>query len=443
MVEWAKAHTALTPRQEQYANKHCFWETALVSRGKCYCTKCKGVWRDKEAENKTTLVCPHCGKKLEVTAHKTHISMGAYFSVFTTVDGMQVCKWYLGDRTCKNDGTEEFLYHHVGTEFLSEDGKLNSVEIARATMAWQRDLWSFGSELQVRRYSFFKSYITGNASYYERVLPIMKKRGFKTDRAYEGVEMCIMQETLTDTQLESLVKIGHVGVVLDYLRFGWRFTDDERTAIKLANRHHVLFDSRDKWTDYKDYIRALREMGKDIHNPAILFPKDFQKAHQELHEKVMAKREREAREEERQRKIAEQQAKKERRIWIDKYAAKYTGMELRSDAFVIKPLISRAEFKAEGKTMHHCIETYYGKPNTLLLSIEHDGNKCETAEIFLKNAEIKQCRGCCNQPSQYHDIIVKLLKRFMNEFVRRYKADIKQNTLPILASHYKTYQKAI
>lgn len=444
MVEWAKAHTALTSRHKQYANKHCFWETALVSRGKCYCTKCKSTWRDKEAENQPTVTCPHCGEKLEVTAHTTQANMGAYFSVFTTVNDMQVCKWYDVRRTCKNDGTEEFCYVHVGTEFLLQNGKIHSVEIARCTMCWNRLQWSYGSELQIRKYSVFRSYITGQASYYDKVLPILKQRGFKTNRAYMGREMSIMVELLTNPKVESLVKIGHVGVVWDWMRFHGYFTEEERTAIKLANRHHVVFDSRDKWNDYKDYIHDLKELGKDVHNPTILFPQNFQEAHQKLHAKVEAKKQREQQERKRQRKLDELQRERERQQWISKYVAKFNGMELTSGTFTIKPLISREEFKAEADAMHHCIAGYYGKPNTLLLSIECNGKKCETAEIELKTANIVQCRGCCNAPSQHHDAIVNMLKRFMSEFTRRYKSNPKpQNTLPVLASLYKTYQKAI
>ena len=444
MVAWAKAHTALTPRHKQYANKHCFWETALVSRGKCYCTKCKNTWRDKEAENQPTVTCPHCGKKLEVMAHKTQINMAAYFSVFTTVNGMQVCKWYRVWRDCKNDGTEKYSYAYLGTEFLLQNGKIHSAEIARCTMCWSTDTWCYGSETQIRKYSVFQREIAADASYYDRILPILKQRGFKTNRTYEGREMSIMVRLLTDPKTESLVKIGHVGVVWDVLRFGWAiFKKEELTAIKLANRHHILFDSSDKWSDYKDYIRDLKTMGKDVHNPAILFPENFQQAHQKLHEKVQAKRMREEEERERQRKLAKLQQERERQKWISNYAAKFSSMELTSGMFTIKPLISREEFKAEGEAMHHCIETYYGKQNTLLLSIECNGKKCETAEIELAKATIMQCRGCCNYPSEHHDIIVKMLEHFMQEFVRRYKSEPKQNTLPVLASLYKTYQKAI
>lgn len=442
MVAWANAHTAMTPRQEQYAYKHSFWEVALVSRGKCYCTKCKNTWKDKEAEGKAKVTCPHCGKELEVMAHKTKVKMITYFSVFTTVKGMQVCKWYHVFRNCKMNGTEEYAKSYLGTEFLTEDGKLKSVEIKRAQMCWNRELWSYGSEPEIRKYSFFDRYVVGSASYYERVLPILRRNGFKTNRLYEGREMSVMQGLLSNPIIESLVKIGHVGVIYDWLRYGRAFDDDELTAIKLANRHHVVFDSRNKWTDFKDYLRDLKELGKDIHNPTILFPKDFQNAHKKLNEKVMEKRQREQRERERQMALERLQKDKARKAWINKYAAKFTGMELSNGTFVVKPLISYKEFEAEAIFMHHCIATYYGKQDTLLLSIEHDGEKCETAEIDLKNEQIIQCRSRFNQPSQFHDIIVKMLKNFMGEFTKRYKMNAKQNTLPVLASYYK-YQKAI
>ena len=130
--------------------------------------------------------------------------------------------------------------------------------------------------------------------------------------------------------------------------------------------------------------------------------------------------------------------------WLAQYAACFGDMQLQCCKFTIRPLVSRGDFILEADRMHHCIETYYGKRNTLLLSIEHNGKKCETAEInLLGTGRLVQCRGVCNQPSDYHNEIVGILNDFMPEFERRFNKPFKQQTLPVPISHYQHYSIAI
>lgn len=84
-------------------------------------------------------------------------------------------------------------------------------------------------------------------------------------------------------------------------------------------------------------------------------------------------------------------------------------MCITKDGFTIKALLTRDDFEEEWKAMHHCIRTYYGKIDTLLVSICVGEQKTETAEIDLKTYEIKQCRGANNHPSEHHERIVELL----------------------------------
>ena len=458
MVEWANAHSTLTPRQEQYAKTHCFSgaDNILVSRRGCFCTNCKTTWHSGESI-KNKMVCPHCGKELDIVNHTESIWMKAYYTVFTTVNNMQVVRWFLVRRDVGWKG-EKFTFKHVGTEFLTDNGQRQSIELPRCTICWEKDRWvQYEASQLLRQNSLFARYLTASASYYTRIAPLLKRNGFKCDRKFEGYETDVMHYLLSDPTFESCLKVGHSGAITYALRYyrckksgqlanTMLMSDDQRVLIKLANRKHIVFDTKEKWSDYTDYLRDLKTLGKDIHNPSILFPEDFQKAHKKAHDKVL---ERERQEQHRQAieaAIQKVEREKKSKQWLSEYAAKFSDMLLTSGDFTIKPLISSDEFKAEADHMHHCIISYYGKACTLLLSIEHCGKKTETAEInLLGKGDIVQCHGVNNAPSKYHNQIVKILRGYMNEFRRRYLTESKQkNTLPVLASVYtQIYQMAM
>lgn len=455
MVEWANDHSTLTEAQLNYARRHCFNDVILSSRHSCLCTHCKGTWSTRD-EVSGTITCPSCGKKLNVIEHKIKIDFSAYYSVFTTVNNMQVCSWYLVMRDVSKD-IDYCSAIHVGTEFLTERGKRYSVELPRFTMCWEKDKWCYDKPKELRKRSVFQRYIVSNADYYVKVLPILKRNGFKC-RMLEGRTFDAMQELLVNNEYESWAKCGHYAVMRDWLirvsydyhgkRMHSGMSDTERNLIKMANRKHIRFDKKEKWADYKDFYKDLEYMGKDVHNPSVLFPSDFQKAHAELSAKADARRLREREREnariEHERMERQVKFDERKQRWIANYSARFSDMFLTNGDFSIRPLISMADFDAEAERMHHCIRTYYGKVNTLLVTIEYCGMKCETAEISLSNkGDIIQCRGVCNKPSAYHNDIVAMLESYMNEFLKRATMELKpQNNLPVLAKHYQPFKIA-
>lgn len=452
MVRWAKTHRGITLQQQKYAQKHCFDEVVLRANKTCYCTACKHIWK---FEAVSEAKCPHCGKTLKVIDHSRSTKMGAYYSVYTTTKNLQVCKWYVVERKVGR-GYDDFKYWHVGTEFIDENGNLFSVELPRNYMSYHKDSWSWGNELQLRRYSFFRKYISAVAIYHQSILPKLKRNGYNPQKL-DGV--FVMMALLSSPMFESLYKVGHMAVVKDLVHRMtidyWsnykckpNLTDVQNVVIKLANRKHIVFDDGNKWTDMKDYLNDLVYLGKDYHNPSVLFPKDFQKAHEAIGEQANTRRLREAEREnaERERQhYLNDAAKQETKVqWLSKYCKQFTNVRWCDGDFVVKPLITMGEFTKEAQYMHHCIVSYYGKPNTLLVSIEHCGKKCETAEINLDGlGSIIQCRGVCNKPSEHHNEIVALLERLMTKFLAQLDVEVEQTTLPVLASQYKSYKIAI
>lgn len=451
IVKWTNELDGPTLRQAAYARKHCFDDNILESGGGCVCTACRHSWRIKDASvNK--LKCPHCGKTLGVVHHKRKATMYNYYTVLTTKANMQVVTWYLVKRVVSKT-EDDYVFTHVGSEWIREDGKRFSVELPRYTMCWRKDKWKFDAEKELRQRSMFARYISASASYHVRILPKLKRNGWKKTTQLLGYETEVMRNLLLHKHFESWFKIGHYGVCRDWLYREYNYynywatkpkmSPNELTMIKLANRKHLVFDTHEKWRDYLDYMKDLEYMEQDIHNPQILLPENFQERHMYWQGRAQRKREREQAIRREQWNIQNMQRNAERdkatKGWIEKYANCFSDMKLLNGSFTILPLITMDDFKCEANHMHHCIATYYGKADTLLLSIEHDGKKCETAEVnLLGNGTITQCRGVNNQSSDYHDDIVKMLRSFMDVFVKRYKKCTSTNiNLPVPVSYYR------
>lgn len=446
----------LTPRQEAYAKRHCFTEYILESRGTCVCTACKHTWHIQDTST-NELKCPHCGKTLKVIHHSRKINLSSYFAVLTTKANIQVVMWYQVERAVSKT-EDKFTFTCVGSEWITAKGKRYCISLRRFAMFYGREGWIKESEMELREKNVFAKAIWASAVFVTRVLPLVKRNGFKRTSELDWAVSDVIYLLLNNSAFESWFKVGHYGVCYEWIALhmsnphiakqDWAMTSGELTLIKLANRKHVVFDTLEKWRDYQDYIKDLVYMNQDIHNPKILFPDNFQAVHQELSERADRKRQRDAEIIRRQRNIEqmERKAKKDSQIkaWVSKYAQCFGNMRLTSGNFTILPLVSIHDFENEAAHMHHCIATYYGKLDTLLLSIEHDNNKCETAEISLVNGgHIVQCRGVNNQPSEFHNDILDILKGFMTEFIRRFNKPVAQPTLPVPMSFYRQFQIAI
>lgn len=457
IVKWTNDFDGPTPKQAAYATRHCFNDGILESGGNCLCTACKHTWHIKDI-SADKLKCPHCGKTFDVVHHKRKQKTYNYFTVLTTKANMQVVSWYLVKRTVSKT-EDDFEFAHVGSEWIREDGKCYSVELPRYTMCWRKDQWIFGEEMELRKRSMFARYLTSSASYNVRVLPKLKRNGWAKTTQFAGYETEVMRNLLSNKNFESWFKVGHYGVCWDWMHREYNYNNywaakptmkpNELTMIKLANRKHIVFDTQDKWCDYLDYMKDLEYMQQDIHNPQILLPENFQEMHMHWHERAQRRHEREQARQREQWAIEDMQRKAERdklaKQWIIKYTNGFSDMQLINGNFTILPLITMDDFKCEASHMHHCIASYYGKQDTLLLSIEHDGKKCETAEInLLGKGTIIQCRGVNNQSSDYHNEIIKMLRSSMDVFLKRYKKCTSTNiNLPVPVSYYRQFSIAI
>lgn len=99
---------------------------------------------------------------------------------------------------------------------------------------------------------------------------------------------------------------------------------------------------------WKDYICFCRELGYDLKNSFVLFPKDLLVAHKLAYQDVLNRREQE------RRKKIQQEERRAKRL-LKKYRNLYAWKDNRFAVVVPKDLL---EIKEEGHTLHHCVATY-------------------------------------------------------------------------------------
>lgn len=444
----------LTQKELQYAKRHTFTPYAIESRGRMMCSQCGHSWRPTKAAELDKITCPRCKKKLGHVHHNhTKGTDCEYFVLAENVnDTHQLFRFYWMERTVQFGKDVQIKTPAlVGLVFIRvKDGKQTNFLRSHYTM-YGCFRWLFNSPIELKS----NSSLVGGSYYgyygYEMfsepagtmitrsINPTLSRNGWELDESAEWSECVEWRNNhphkmakllLSDNDFESSFKLGQYAVCEAMMTDRERrcSKDVKKTLLKLANRHHHIFKSVDEYGDYVDYADDLEFIGRDYHNPAILFPKNFHAEKMRVNALAVRKREQERAIEQAKAEKARIERDKYKAMWQNHYTQAFYGMVLSYDDFDIKPLVQYEEFNAEGNAMHHCIRTYYGKVDTLLLSITRNGERAETAEINLKTLNIVQCRGVCNHPSEWHDKIVELLEKSMPIFKERNKK--KTATLP-------------
>ena len=168
---------------------------------------------------------------------------------------------------------------------------------------------------------------------------------------------------------------------------------------------------------WKDYVDALRYLGKDIHNAKFVCPSNLTEAHDQAMAKRLEKRRKERIEEEKKRILAEEDEYRELK-------SRFFGLSFTDGTIHVRVLESVREFYEEGKAMHHCVfsNEYYKKTDSLILSATIEGKRVETVEVGLDRLKVIQSQGVCNTCTEHHDKIVRLVNRNMKKIRERITA---------------------
>ena len=423
VAELSSKLSPITDTQEEWAKSHVFSFEAYKCKDELWCSHCARTWIDTSNSELSvevlgdTTVCPYCHNKLTVkVSRKRKADEVQYMTIATVRGGYQVLRHVYCQRYIRKENA--FLHYYFSEmvqEWISEDGK--RTVIARP-MNMGGAGWLYGQPLSIKN-EYGSSYCPGDmytihGELYPnpRLLPILRKYGLKN--SFHGCcpSRLIKRLLLPDNDYELCLKTKQFSM-LQYLSRRGDFQIRYKPSFNICNRNGYRIKDANIWVDYID---LLVYFGKDIRNAHYVCPKNLNKVHDEL----MVKKQRiEAAERARQKRIGDAKRAKKLREDIRAFyvaKAKFLDLIINDGDIVIRPLQSVAEHYAEGKAMHHCVYSsqYYGRHNCLILSARKGNERIETIEVNLKTFDVVQSRSVCNGKSDYHDDIVKLVKRNIN-----------------------------
>lgn len=206
----------------------------------------------------------------------------------------------------------------------------------------------------------------------------------------------------------------------EFLRFYHRYYDQTNTIFKImryttlhkAERYCEKFvndrqDYKNILHTWKDYIDFCEELGYDLRNSFVLFPKKLQDSHDEAAKEVTRRRE-EAKKDQIRRE--ERKAKE----LLRKYQKFYPWTEGEFCVVVPKDLF---EIKEEGQALHHCVGTYTSRvanEQSIILFVRRNEQMDKpfyTMEV--QKGKIIQCRGYSNQN------MTEEVKAFVEQYTKK------------------------
>ena len=211
-----------------------------------------------------------------------------------------------------------------------------------------------------------------------------------------------------------MLKAGQGELLKYFVHRDFRNIDTYWNSIRICIRNGYTIEDGSMWCDY---ITQLHFFGKDTNSPKYVCPNNLHQQHDLYMKKRRAYNEREELERKRQ-KARENEAK------FKELKGKFFGIAFTDGIIQVRVLESVDEYMEEGRAMHHCVfdGSYFLRPESLVLSATIDGNRVETVEISLKTLKVVQSRGVCNQNTEHHDRIVKLVKKNMKQIRSRLAA---------------------
>ena len=405
----------ISERQQEWAFQHCFDHYGRrTKKGTASCLECGYEWFDKTLKP-GPYVCPHCGRTIEIieTRKRRFKRDEAYYCILTTCGGYQVIRFF-----------DLYVTRHVGREawygcqevvqlWITPAGKVVSIARLRPMLSWYRDSWNWSSTLEVRPYKICYDITPGFIYPRKSIIPALRRNGFCGD--LHGISpLRLFLALLDNCRAETLLKAGQYPMLSHEIRSGVCSDEKYWPSIRICMRRGYFISDASMWCDYID---LLRYFDKDVLSARYVCPGDLAAEHDRLERK---KRER-LESEELQRKI--QQAQKAEETFRE-LKSRFFGLNFVDGPIRVRVLESVAEHLEEGILMHHCVFTndYYSRPHSLILTAQIGEEHIETVEVSLETFQVVQSRGVCNKPTEYHDRIVNLVERNMDQIRRRMSA---------------------
>lgn len=421
----------LKERQRAEAQRCC--GSAWIGKEVAWCDCCNGefghtLWKSKRKK----VCCPHCGALLDVkrSPGKNVSNLSYYYEAVYAVEGWQVVRTYCVRREARR--RERFCgevlqpaelkmeISAVFDRFLKEGCEPIVIGLGVYGASWYCDLWNMESSWKIRRESS-QYRVGGWVESRPQILPELRRRGLKGIHQRGATTWRQLDAVLNDPKAEILLKAGARRLYEYYtlrpgtIRTYWQ-------SVRVALRHGYKINDVSMWLDL---VELLELNGRDVRNPLLICPADLRRAHDVQREKRrrIVEKARKEEEERKRRELAEMlgEGSKENMEYVARLG-EMLGIEVRVGRVVLKPLQSISDFYDEGEKLHHCVfeNGYYKKAGCVIIGARVDGKRTETIEVSTDDWRIMQCRGKHNQPSKWHDKIVRAMESNMNKFRTAY-----------------------
>jgi hypothetical protein len=173
------------------------------------------------------------------------------------------------------------------------------------------------------------------------------------------------------------------------------------------------------WRDFQDYRKECHELGYDLTDEGVMFPRDLYAAHERTSQlcRAEAKRRMAA-----ARRAEQEQAREREKAVAEKYVAaikKYLEKNFGNGRYVMRVAGSPAELADEGKALHHCVGGYAARVANkhclifFVRSAAAPDKPLYTLEINYQTHGIIQCRGFGNSqaPAEVFAFIQDVFKQ--------------------------------
>lgn len=353
--------------------------------------------------------CPICGKHLKmIEPQRRFLRRGAYFSILTTIEEMQVVRMFLVTKDMKKKQKANNWISEVIQHFIDPKGKVVSLLKRVNGFTGYSDNWVYNSDLEVRGNSCgsnqrflispYKIYPT------RKIQPILRRNGFK-GHFHDFSPQELFSLILHDKMAETLLKTGQIPWLKHYSRYSK--IKEYWPSIKICIRNGYKVNDVSTWVDY---ISLLKFFKKDLLNPKYVCPTNLNEAHDRL---VNKKREID-------RKMRKQELRDKMELEQKEFIeskGKFLNLCFSDGDLVVKPIDTIEKFMIEGDELSHCVFTneYYKKPDSLIFSATIKNKPVETIEFSLKDLTVIQARGKGNKKSNFHDPIISLFNQHKHQ----------------------------
>jgi len=411
VVSLSKKLPKITERRIQWAYNTLFKFYMYQTKKVSVCFECGHDWPTafdpQSIVNKLTEhICPNCKRLLERNETRGWRRMDVdHFHIITTYKNFQIIRGYHVKRYCHKGKKAEYFCSEVYQHWISEKGRDTILACDRNSFGqFSYTPWILHSGMSVKNDN--DCYYQNGPKYpVKRIQPKIIRNGFD-GRLHNYSPSYFFKLILGDSIFETLVKRNEEGLISDYSRYKDKI-NELWPLIKICFRNKYIIKDFGIW---KDYIELLTYFERDIYSPKYICPEVLGYEHDRL---VKKKRDIIRKQDIEKKKV---QMKKDNAIYR-KRLAKFFGIKFVDGELEVVVLNSVYEVLKEGDELFHCVFTngYHNNKNSLLMSARIGNQRLETIDISLSNMQIVQSRGYKNGDSEYHDKIVQLVKKNINQ----------------------------